>query len=550
MNYYKQLDYPQTQGIDGQYPISEVGSLLVAQCNLLAIMNLGHDIDPVALNEYYQKKRVYEQLDTGVRDKLGWDSLTKYDSTVSVEKINRGWPDEDGALVKFHCQSNEKAYITVDGKDEVPNMIDHYCVMIDAANRMIIDSYDGEIKPAGPYGTPIGYAIYSSPDRRLAVPTKSGNVYIWVEHDNIWDVARRLGVDPYELMEHNDITDYSSIAPGTHLHLFKPRDNKPIRQVRYQVLPEPLPMHISKPGGTKKWSFGNIKTWDDFKSTGFFPENTNVTIVAIAHVPVEDEENPEAEAAYYLDSLALGDYAQTGRVRLTIGYAWSDLSEGHIERERPILKKKPLTPIEVEVAATAALENEPSELAAAVAEEAPVESENQDLNSEFAERNLELALQYGQHAYKQTYQLLDQPVPCMALIPDGEGETDEKTGQRFIWVHEYDGQRPDRRLAQHQEVWIGGTFEYDGSMYGRPAVLKEGSLITTPYWFGVPMDLLISQAELYNPVVDVSTRAAVHGHLTLTERLLTEPLSKLVNNPRYRRHFQKITNKHKQTKRG
>jgi hypothetical protein len=351
---------------------------------------------------------------------------------------------------------------------------------------------------------------------------KPGSTYFWVEHDNIWDVARRLGFGAHELMEHNDIADPKDIQPGDGLHLPIAKPTKIERPITYEVLPEPLPFHVSKKGGCKKWAFGNGNHWEDFKSSGFFPEHTNVTIVAIAHVPVEEKDGKEVEAAYYMDTNALGDYAESDRVRYTIGYMWSDLNEGHVE--------KPVAPPPPPVAQVAIIDqnaNQATKDAAKVIDVKAPDQKKLDIDQQIAEEAAAHPERYP-NFWKTTYQALRPPVPCITILPKP---------LEFIWVEDQDGRRPQRKLMQHQEITISGTFEKDDVTYGRPAKSAENF-----NWYGIPMDMLQSQEDLYNSELDAPTRAANGGRLSWTERLVTVPLSKLVHHPRFR-HLQRQENK-------
>lgn len=352
---------------------------------------------------------------------------------------------------------------------------------------------------------------------------KPGDSYRWRKDSDIWMVARRMNVNVKRLMEFNEIEDPKELEAG--ILVYFPSSSSKKRKTIIELLPEPRPMHISKIGGTKKWAFGHMTTWDDAESAGgFYPENTNVDIVAIARVPIDDKDDPAAEAAYYLDSRALGDYAQTQRVKLTVGYAWSDLAEGHIEKTAA-----PPPPV-----AQIAIEKQE-------ADNPPADIDKDGFDRNFVEKRLEDTIKEGLHNYKETYQELVPPVPCIAMIPEDAGEVDPTTGTRFIWVRDFDTRRSNRRLLQYQEVTISATFEYDGDLYGRPVRSVENFV-----WYGIPMNMLQSQAELfmYNKRVDATTRFEQGGQLTLSERYFWVPMSKAltVYKPSFMRHIKNKNN--------
>ncbi len=488
--FYKQTDYKQIQGIEGKHPISEIGSMLIAQCNLIKSLKLGYEVNPAELNNYFIDKGIYRASNEGFRDRLAWNSLTKYDSTIKVETIAHDWPQTNYAVVKFRCQSSEVPYITIDGEQK-PNIINHFCAVSDFTQKLIIDSYDGLEKEAGPYGTPVSYAAYSAPETRAEKKINPKRSYIWVKYDNFYDVARRLGFGSKELKEHNDLDDPETLKPGDIISLPKDREIPEEREVRYELLVHTMKMHVGKPGGTKKWTFANVKSWEDVTSIGYFPQYTNVDIVAIAHVPLTDTDGNQIEAAYYMDERALGDFATTKRVRYTIGYSWSDLAEGYYLSSSPpppIIEER-LTQQEA-VAAAASLEDTPKRIAP--------------------------------NSYKRTLQFLSGGSEQMTVGIPEEGLVDEETGKRFVWVYEHDGRRPDAKLFHNWEGDIIGTFTKDGELYGLPTKAHENG-----YWFGLPMQFLQSNAnDLYNTVIDAQTLQKAKGSLSLDERLVWLPLAK------------------------
>jgi hypothetical protein len=358
--------------------------------------------------------------------------------------------------------------------------------------------------------------LTEDPGAEAASTSGAERNYTWVEGDQLPLVAKRLGVSRKELLDHNGISDPEDIKPGDSLHLPFARELPKDRTISIEMLPEPLPMHVAKEGGCKKWSFGNMKKWEDATSAGFYPQYTNLTVLAVAHVPIDED---EIEAAYYMDALALGDYVETGRAAWMIGYMWPDLAEGHVEK---IIK----TP--APVAETAIAQQEAKDLAKKSMKVAAADPQVHDLygfDRTFVERRLADTLHDGNSMkFVETYQSL-QPVGCIASFPDGVGLVDEATGKRYIWIHDFATKRPDRKLTHLQDVIVAGTFEYDGILYGRPLQAAKNF-----NWYGVPMDMLLSHDELYNVKPDVQSRAAT-GTLTWSERNIWVPLSKLVNHP-------------------
>lgn len=150
---YAQKSYPQIQGINGKYSIADIGCFLTSFCHLEA--DYGRNIDPLSLNNWFRDTGNFVDIDDGIRDDLGWESITRFDSNTHVSRsvdhgTNRtaGWPNTNQAIVRFYYQS------TRTGK-----MITHFCKVESAANHLILDSWDGTVKKS-PYGEPTAWAEY------------------------------------------------------------------------------------------------------------------------------------------------------------------------------------------------------------------------------------------------------------------------------------------------------------------------------------------------------------------------------------------------------
>jgi len=167
-----------------------------------------------------------------------------------------------------------------------------------------------------------------------AQPAKPEMIYTWVKYDNIWEVARRLGLRVVELLEHNGIEDPDAIKPGDVLHLPVPRVIEVEQPIRIEPLLEPRPMHPVR-DTIRKWSFGYAHTVEDLRETGpTYASDANIDVLAIAHVPLRG-----IITDFYMERVALGDYLKTGRVRYTIGFKPEELADGHTEPpKRPLPK--------------------------------------------------------------------------------------------------------------------------------------------------------------------------------------------------------------------
>ena len=337
------------------------------------------------------------------------------------------------------------------------------------------------------------------------------SLYTWVKYDNIYSVARRLGFGVEELLEHNDISDPATIKPGDTLHLPIPRDLKKQETFTVEVLDEPIQMHIVKYGGCKKWGFAGMNKWSDAVSAGFFPENANITILAIAHVPVEEDDGSKSEAAYYIDAVSLGDYTTSGMLKWATGFIWQDLAEG---------KYMPPAPAQVAQAALAHQKAMEVEL-----EEKSLLSAQEEARDTLVDKKID-DMEEGimPNDFKTTLQVVQPPVSCLIDIPTGIGEYDSKVGERYIRVHDFEGNRPFKRLFNGQVIRISSFFEFDGALYGRPDAAAKNGL-----WYGVPAEALLREDELYNTGIDAESRAAIGGRLTWAERYVWVPLAKTMN---------------------
>lgn len=456
---------------------TEDRSLTVAFANLLQKLDIENKYPPLALHGLLTSD------DPGV----DWWSIAEYVPEIEIKEVNpdsNTWPQAANAIVKFRRLDVATA-----------GVVEHYALIADWRTRSIIDSLDGRIKTADEYGDPTGWASYIviDPDPELdAMEAKTlaeaGNnqpgTYILQEGENIWDAARRLNLKVDELVKFNSIDDPRKIKAGYRLHL-PTSTHEDHHIVRYEVLEKPVTMHVSQRGGATKYSFGHARKWSDIIPTGRrHNENSNHTIVAIAHVELEDE---DTTAAYYMDSIDLGNYRVTGRPQFTTGFNHSQLSEGIVVPgiQATVVPEAEVVPTKREEIAEAikildsVLPPEPG--VEPVKVDKPVKTEP---------------------FYKTTLTALKDdrtPVPFMA--------------QEDVLVHEAERKRPSRPLKKGQTVHIAYTFEKDGVLYG----LADGPFQNN-LWFGIPMDKIASEEELFNFDIPLSDRLTLGKELTIQER--------------------------------
>ncbi len=481
---YAEIDYPQIP--------TDSRSIVVTFSNLLLRFDIPYE--PVAL---------YELL---TRDDpiIDWWSLAEYIEGVEIFEVNQesGWPTSTDAIVRFNRIDESAA-----------GVVDHYCLVADANLHSIIDSIDGVIKSGSNYEEPVGWASYiSEPDYHIeddelvssnVAPAGPDRTYTVLKGgESLWQIARKLKIDATELIEHNDITTPTHLSAGTVLHLPIVREIKEAKVITYELLDSVTPMHVSKPGGTRKQGFGNIKRWTDVESTGpIYAENQNVTIVAIAHVPIAEGDG-EVEAAYYMDSIALGEYEDTGKVAYTIGFNHSHLSPGRVEE---VKVSKPVE--ESKIAET--IQKAAEALAAPIPPPAP--PPEPPLVDPYPNK------------WKSTF------------VPFPNGPVTYLYKEDMV-VHDIDQRRQSKQKYKLHDVDIAGTFVGpDDVVYGRPV-----GAVQPGYWYGVPMDALDLERPVYNTDIPLAERKAMKQNkmapqLTAMENYWYIPFSQAVA------HYTKLT---------
>lgn len=473
MSWYGQKNFNQIQGINGRYTIAQIGCFITGFCNLLK--KFGKDVDPASLNRVFVQRGMYTDIDDGVRDDVGWATITGYDGQVQVTATGgAGWPPNNNAIVKFAYKSP---------KTGAP--MTHFCLVADAANKTIVDSWDGVIRTPGYYGEPVAWATYADITPQPVVIAQApsspksnattGQVVKLEKGDTISAIALRYGFTASEVLEHNGLNwdDARNLPVGYELRLPVAAAPPPATDgYKIEVLPELKHMHVSRQGGAEKWGFGNVKEWKDFVSNGHIAENTNVDIVAIANVIIGKD-----VAAYYMDALALGDYRTTGRPANTIGFNWKDLSDGsYVAPEpAPVVVAEPKPEPKPEPA--------PAPLPTKVTEIDPETINNRP------------------NQYKTTYKAWAKPIAFLVLN-DG-------------YAVEQDGRRANKTIHKNQVVSIGGSFIKGQILYARPAAAAQAGL-----WWGIPMDNLISEDAVFNTHVPLPEKVAMRYVLTYREKIV------------------------------
>lgn len=168
---YAQRNYSDTQGIGGIYTIGQIGCFLTSICNVLD--RNGRGISPPELNRLLIAANAYVDVDDGIRDDLGWETIQRIfpDIGVFVNKPNQAVPSND-VIVRMDAGN-------VFGT--------HFCFVdhVENGQVFVIDSLDARVKSSNQYGPITGWARYEIPHPPVDIPavTQQGEDMI-VDEDN------------------------------------------------------------------------------------------------------------------------------------------------------------------------------------------------------------------------------------------------------------------------------------------------------------------------------------------------------------------------------
>ncbi len=155
---YAQRDYPNTlQGMKGthtpKYTIKQIG------CFLTSFANLKRRLSPIskspkALNTEFKEKKIWIDVDDGIKDDLYWGAMTKYSKNYTV--VNTGL---SGVPKNAAGKPTKNAIVKLKAGNDFGT---HFCLVKDIVGSTvyIVDSWDGKIKKSSTYGPIIGWAAY------------------------------------------------------------------------------------------------------------------------------------------------------------------------------------------------------------------------------------------------------------------------------------------------------------------------------------------------------------------------------------------------------
>ena len=164
---YAQINYTQLQGktvngVKPRYSIHDIGCFITAFCNLMS--RYGRQISPDQLDNELAAKNLYIDVDDGVFDDVGWSTICAFDPSISIVQTGNGAPTSDNSIVKFVYYSPRLGTNTT-----------HFSLVHSAAQGLIVDSWDGQIKSWNVYGAPKAYATYTKSNPQPVQTTRSRN---------------------------------------------------------------------------------------------------------------------------------------------------------------------------------------------------------------------------------------------------------------------------------------------------------------------------------------------------------------------------------------
>lgn len=139
------------------YSIRQVGCFLTMFCNLLE--RQGRGVDPLTLNRIFIDRGIFIDIDDGVRDDLGWQSITAYDGQIVVKSVGTGRPPESPLVgLKLKLRGAVGGYHFV--------LFDHFV----GDEIYILDSWDGQVKSIHAYGELVQWCQFGDNTPQAVTP--------------------------------------------------------------------------------------------------------------------------------------------------------------------------------------------------------------------------------------------------------------------------------------------------------------------------------------------------------------------------------------------
>lgn len=310
---YAQKDYNEIQGIKGKYTIRQIGCFLTSFCNLAKRMG-AEDYSPVQLNAIFRDRGIYIDVDDGIRDDLGWQSITAAIPSLVLSQTGtdpKAIP-HNNTIVKFRY-TGSAGFNT------------HFCIVdYVAANGdvYIIDSFDGAKKNGtARYGKPLAWAAYAlnKPQPVVVIPPAAydGNHVTIQPGWGLSHAAREAGYPDWKeearwaaIAQLNGNANWKAyndgLRPGDRIKVGKP----PVTTAPAPVTPAPQPeknyveikvqpgwgiSHCLKAAGYSQAQFSNPAEWARFATLN--GKNTLVAgeVVKVYKQPLDIAADPASE---------------------------------------------------------------------------------------------------------------------------------------------------------------------------------------------------------------------------------------------------------------
>lgn len=479
---FAQINYQQKLGSGpGADTIANVGCFLTAFSNLLE--RFGEPVDPPTLNDYFINHDDY-MAEGALRDLLGWGSVSSYDGAIHVVATGSGAPSADNSIVKVIYKSTRTG-----------NTITHFCLVHDAAQGLIIDSWDGRVKSWNVYGGPVSFATYDrtapvptapapapAPEgKRLFLPSAAGTWRVY-NLGGPYSVGHEVGkLAPgnfppgltYEVLgnvlpnfvkihteSYGDVAIYTgpdtiaqfvdeAPAPPAPEPAPAPAPTPPAPSLpplpsntTYTKLPSPLELVLNKDANAWKLDFA-----DDAHATAAGQLSQGTHFTAFGKAQRTDGDKP----CYFMLEQDFGNADTTGVPNSNVGVNTVDLSPAPAPTP-------PATP------------------------EAPAAPQN-------ASEEVKVPVTIGswKNTFKEAYGVY--------------------RANKDLVVTDLDGKMPDQKLGHDLKVTVAGTFTKGGVEYYRTIKSQNAG-----HWYGIPKNSLVQAVDSGSAVVDALLHPSKTAH--------------------------------------
>jgi hypothetical protein len=227
---YGQKNYLEIQGISGKYRISQIGCFITAFANLLDRFGRGVG-SPIEVNRILRDGNYYVDVDDGIRDDVGYSTVSRINPNIAISRTGKGLPPSNNCIVKFTGLSGFGT---------------HFCLVADAAQGLIVDSWDGVVKHWSTYKDPDEWAEYVDntpaptppPAPAPAVEASQQPEVINITVQAGWGITHVLKAAGYSQAQYEDPREWDRLAAlngsATRLRL------QPNQVVKVNRVPLPL----------------------------------------------------------------------------------------------------------------------------------------------------------------------------------------------------------------------------------------------------------------------------------------------------------------------